>query len=54
MFVFIAAWLWGDPHIVTLDGLFYTFNGIGEYIFLDSSVLQIQNRAVQVEVSYSD
>ncbi|XP_038046036.1 uncharacterized protein LOC119720445 [Patiria miniata] len=24
-------WFWGDPHIVTLDGLEYTFNGLGEY-----------------------
>ncbi|XP_038046069.1 uncharacterized protein LOC119720470 [Patiria miniata] len=25
------VWLWGDPHIVTLDGLEYSFNGLGEY-----------------------
>ncbi|XP_038046270.1 uncharacterized protein LOC119720607 [Patiria miniata] len=27
------AWVWGfgDPHVVTLDGLEYTFNGLGEY-----------------------
>ncbi|XP_038064096.1 uncharacterized protein LOC119734628 isoform X4 [Patiria miniata] len=25
------VWFWGDPHIVTLDGLEYTFNGLGEY-----------------------
>lgn len=24
----------GDPHITTLDGLDYTFNGYGEYIML--------------------
>lgn len=24
----------GDPHITTLDGLEYTFNGYGEYIML--------------------
>jgi fibulin 1/2 len=26
------AWVWGDPHITTLDGKQYTFNGWGEYI----------------------
>ena len=26
-----AAWFWGDPHFQTLDGLTYTFNGLGEY-----------------------
>ena len=29
----VTAWLWGDPHIRTLDGRRYTFNGLGEYIF---------------------
>ena len=23
----------GDPHIITSDGLSYTFNGLGEYLF---------------------
>ncbi|XP_038046067.1 uncharacterized protein LOC119720468 [Patiria miniata] len=27
----VWVWGWGDPHIVTLDGLEYTFNGLGEY-----------------------
>ncbi|XP_022101029.1 uncharacterized protein LOC110984806 [Acanthaster planci] len=27
----VWVWFWGDPHIVTLDGLEYTFNGLGEY-----------------------
>ncbi|XP_038077224.1 fibrillin-2-like [Patiria miniata] len=25
------VWSWGDPHIKTLDGMEYTFNGLGEY-----------------------
>ncbi|XP_038073778.1 fibrillin-1-like [Patiria miniata] len=24
-------WNWGDPHIKSLDGVVYTFNGLGEY-----------------------
>jgi fibulin 1/2 len=28
------GWIWGDPHISTLDGKQYTFNGIGEYILM--------------------
>ena len=31
-----TAFLFGDPHIVTLDGKAYTFNGAGEYIILDA------------------
>ena len=27
-----AAWGHGDPHITTLDGRTYTFNGWGEYV----------------------
>ena len=26
--------VWGDPHINTLDGVTYTFNGLGEYVLL--------------------
>ena len=33
-----VAWGWGDPHISTLDGRVYTFNGWGEYILADLAV----------------
>ena len=29
-----TAWTWGDPHIKTLDGGEYTFNGLGEYTMI--------------------
>ena len=29
--------MWGDPHIQTLDGKSYTFNGIGEYTLIESN-----------------
>ncbi len=28
------AFFWGDPHVTTLDGHTYTFNGIGDYVLL--------------------
>ena len=31
------GFLWGDPHFETLDGINYTFNGIGEYQLINSS-----------------
>lgn len=37
--LFAGAWF-GDPHITTSDGLGYTFNGLGEYLFT-----QIENGA---------
>ena len=35
MYFIHSAWAWGDPHITTLDGRTYTFNGWGEYILLE-------------------
>jgi hypothetical protein len=31
-----SAILFGDPHLITLDGLQYTYNGAGEYVILDA------------------
>lgn len=30
----LVAVIWGDPHIKTLDGGEYTFNGLGEYVMI--------------------
>ena len=32
-----AGWLYGDPHIRTLDGFQYTFNGLGEYTLIETT-----------------
>ena len=32
----LQAWFFGDPHISTLDGLQYTFNGLGDYVLIRS------------------
>ncbi|XP_029472059.1 mucin-4 [Rhinatrema bivittatum] len=45
------GWMYGDPHITTLDGLSYTFNGLGDFTLLkasdpDSSFI-FQGRTVQ-------
>ncbi|XP_062596320.1 serine-rich adhesin for platelets-like, partial [Saccostrea cucullata] len=44
----------GDPHVRTLDGLTYTFNGLGEYVMLtmvepetNLTLLEIQTRTAQ-------
>ena len=31
------GWGWGDPHVTTLDGRIYTFNGLGEYTLLQAT-----------------
>ena len=36
--------MFGDPHITTLDGLAYDYNGIGEYWMIKSEMLSVQAR----------
>ncbi|KAL4219778.1 hypothetical protein ACF0H5_020191 [Mactra antiquata] len=52
---------WGDPHFQTLDGLSYTFNGLGEYTLLQMKtgnktfILQARTqRAVKSDGALSD
>ncbi|KAL4824386.1 hypothetical protein H8958_019662 [Nasalis larvatus] len=45
------AWMFGDPHITTLDGVNYTFNGLGDFLLVraqdrNSSFL-LQGRTAQ-------
>ena len=37
--LYLAAigWFYGDPHIRTLDGFQYTFNGLGEYTLVETT-----------------
>jgi hypothetical protein len=39
----------GDPHFVTLDGLEFTFNGFGEFVFLKVSQINFQVQVSQPE-----
>lgn len=32
--VLLSGWFFGDPHIATLDGFKYSFNGLGDYVML--------------------
>ena len=50
---FLVAATAGDPHITTLDGVSYTFNGVGEYYLLDTedNILQVQGRAEPIVLS---
>lgn len=42
------AWFFGDPHISTLDGLTYTFNGLGEFVMFQSEEAELQARTYRV------
>ena len=43
-----VAFARGDPHLVTLDGLRYTFNGRGEYTLIQTTnnVFTLQGRMI--------
>ena len=45
-----AACIYGDPHVITLDGLKYTFNGKGEFTLIETinSIFTLQGRMVEV------
>ena len=53
--MFVAR-TFGDPHLVTLDGYKYTFNGHGEFILLQSldETLTIQVRMIEPITTYSN
>ena len=42
----VSAPVFGDPHVITLDGRNYTFNGLGEYTMINvkDSFFQLQAR----------
>ena len=48
-FLMCIGWFYGDPHISTLDGKEYTFNGLGEYtlIVTDSAAFSLQGRTAR-------
>ena len=49
LFSSTTACIYGDPHIITLDGLKYTFNGKGEFILIEdvANRFMLQGRMVQ-------
>ena len=51
--MFLVAGVWfGDPHIITSDGLSYTFNGLGEFLMTkigDDTIIQTRTERVTLE-----
>jgi hypothetical protein len=49
-----ALWLNGDPHITTLDGTHYDFQGAGEYVVLrDPGVGEVQVRQAPIATTFN-
>uniref|UniRef100_A0A8C5PG91 Mucin-4 n=1 Tax=Leptobrachium leishanense TaxID=445787 RepID=A0A8C5PG91_9ANUR len=46
------GWMFGDPHLTTLDELSYTFNGLGEFVLLNATDSEVSfilhGRTVQI------
>ena len=51
LFIHVLGFTWGDPHFETLDGHNYTFNGLGEFLLLQSIA---HNLTVQIRLSQLD
>jgi hypothetical protein len=47
LFFFRPAGGTGDPHFVTLDGLEYSYNGLGEFVLLRAEELDFE---IQVQI----
>ena len=43
--------MFGDPHIVTLDGYQYTFNGRGEFVLMEADTFLLQGRMISLDNS---
>ena len=50
-FFYFIAWGLGDPHISTLDGANYTFNGWGEYTLTQLGDFVFQGRTTPANAS---
>ena len=50
----IPACIYGDPHVITLDGLRYTFNGKGEFTLIETvnNSFSLQGRMVEVVIPF--
>ena len=48
-----SACIYGDPHVISLDGLKYTFNGKGEFTLIETvnNVFTLQGRMVEVDTN---
>lgn len=55
LFLYVG-FTWGDPHFQTVDGHTYTFNGLGEYVLLQSEEnnLEIQVRLTLLDMLSTD
>ena len=45
------GWMFGDPHIITLDGYQYTFNGRGEFVLMEADAFVLQGRMIPLDNS---
>lgn len=43
-FIFVSAVAFGDPHIITFDGLPYRFHGRGEFTIVQADSFVLQGR----------
>ena len=50
-FFILSAFMRGDPHITTIDGKSYTFNGLGEYWLISTSNPVTAGAQVQLHAS---
>ena len=53
-FIALIGWGVGDPHINTMDGANYTFNGWGEYTLFTARGFSLQGRTMPVNLTMSD